>query len=292
MRHSDPKYSLLSSFGIGSLPHHFLCQCVYEATRSQYPAWKNWLIQRFVNYYQVNLDEACLSDIQAFTDFNAFFTRELKPGARTFDLGKDTIISPADGYLSEFGAIENGQLLQAKGRRYTLQALLADDAGLTRQFMHGHYLTVYLSPRDYHRVHMPVAGQLREMVHVPGRLFSVNANSAASVNRLFARNERVISIFDTHMGAIAVILVGALFVGNIEQTWAGQVAPGKDGEIKRVDYTNENFISIAQGVEMGRFNMGSTVIVLLENSAVDWMSQLNVDQPLRLGQALAAYRGF
>ncbi len=280
----------LASWCMELLPHHFLSACMYEATRCKFRPWKNQQIRLFCKYYHVDLTEAECDNVQGYADFNAFFTRSLRTEARNIAYGEQTIVCPADGRLSEFGYISQGCLLQAKGKAYSLSALLGGDENHARQFEGGRYLTVYLSPRDYHRVHMPVTGRLRQMIHVPGRLFSVNGASAANVNQLFARNERVISVFDTALGQMAVILVGALFVGNIEQVWAGQVAPAGDGDIKRSDYSHDPAIRISQGVEMGRFNMGSTVIVLLENPAIDWREELSVGQQLRLGQALARAR--
>jgi phosphatidylserine decarboxylase len=261
---------------------------MFEAARCRFAPWKNRQIRWFVDRYQVNLHEAEQPDPEQYSDFNAFFTRALAANARTIHFSDEHLVCPADGQLSEFGHINSGQLFQAKGKEYSLSALLAGDQGLAKQFNQGLYLTVYLSPRDYHRVHMPATGKLRQMIHVPGRLFSVNANSSASVNLLFARNERVISLFDTPLGSMAIILVGAMFVGSIEHTWVGQVSPGKDGDIKRINYSGESTIEITQGAEMGRFNMGSTVIILMENSNLEWFDGLNVKQDLRLGQVLTS----
>ncbi len=271
---------------LGLLPHHFLSACMFEAARCQFAPWKNRQIRWFVDRYQVNLHEAEQQDPEQYCDFNAFFTRALAANARTIPRSDQHLVCPADGQLSEFGQINSGQLFQAKGKQYSLSALLAGDQGLVEEFNQGLYLTVYLSPRDYHRVHMPATGQLRQMIHVPGRLFSVNANSSASVDHLFARNERVISLFDTPLGSMAIILVGAMFVGSIEHTWVGQVSPGKDGDIKRTSYSGQSAIEIPQGAEMGRFNMGSTVIVLMENRELEWLDGLEVEQELRLGQIL------
>ncbi len=273
------------------LPHHFLSACVYEATRCRLPAWKNLQIRHFVKHFQVELEEAVLGDAHSYSDFNAFFTRALRPETRPIAYGDNTLVCPSDGCLSTFGAIKDGQLLQAKGKNYSLAALLGGDQALARQLEGGGYLTVYLSPRDYHRVHMPATGRLENMIHVPGRLFSVNAGSAASVNNLFARNERVISRFETPLGTLIVILVGAMFVGTIEQVWAGQVAPAMDGDVRRVDYSMTPEVRIRQGSEMGRFNMGSTVVLLLENPNLQWLSELRTGQKLKMGQALARTQG-
>jgi phosphatidylserine decarboxylase len=271
---------------LGLLPHHFLSACMFEATRCRFAPWKNRQISWFVERYQVNLNEAEQQNPEQYSDFNAFFTRALAANARTIHFNDEHLVCPADGQLSEYGQINSGQLFQAKGKEYSLSALLAGDQVLAEQFNQGQYLTVYLSPRDYHRVHMPATGKLRQMLHVPGRLFSVNTKSSASVNDLFARNERVISVFDTPLGSMAIILVGAMFVGSIEHTWAGQVSPGKDGDIKRITYSGESAMEISQGAEMGRFNMGSTVIILMENRELEWSDGLNVGQDLRLGQVL------
>lgn len=286
MNYKQTLRSRLAALGMELLPHHFLNACMHEATRCRFRPWKNWQIRWFVQRYRVNLDEAQYQDASDFTDFNDFFTRALRADARPIDYGEDTLVCPADGQLSSFGSITHNRLFQAKGKAYALSALLGGDIDLARHFEGGRFLTVYLSPRDYHRVHMPVSGELRQMIHVPGRLFSVNSASAAHVNQLFARNERVISLFDTSLGSLAVILVGALFVGNIEQVWSGPVTPAPGAELRRIDYSREAPIRLAQGEEMGRFNMGSTVVLLLGNQQLDWRGDLTSGQDLRLGQTL------
>lgn len=264
-----------------------------HATRARLRAWKNWQIRWFIRRYGVDMGIARTSDPRAFADFNAFFTRALRDGVRPVCRGSDELACPADGALSEFGAIDHDTLLQAKGRRYSLTQLLGGDEARASGLKGGHFATIYLSPRDYHRVHMPLAGTLREMIHVPGRLFSVNQTSARHVPGLFTRNERVVSIFDTAHGPLAVVLVGAVFVGSIEQVWAGEVAPARGARLRVTRYpaTGPDAITLAKGAEMGRFNMGSTVILVLPPVPLSWNARLIPGAPTRFGEALATLTG-
>ena len=227
-------------------------------------------------------------DYRAYNSFNDFFTRELKAGSRPVAAGDDQVICPVDGSVSQIGDINHTEILQAKGHVYDLTGLLAGDRELAASFQDGSFATLYLSPRDYHRVHMPLAGRLQQMLYVPGRLFSVNNATTSTVPGLFARNERVISIFQTESGLMAVILVGAIFVGSMETVWAGQIAPAQDRKLRRWDYSGPGCdIGLAKGDELGRFNMGSTVILLFENGRVEWREELKTDDAVVMGQAIA-----
>ncbi|RZI70047.1 MAG: phosphatidylserine decarboxylase, partial [Pseudomonas sp.] len=212
----------------------------------------------------------------------------LKPGARPLDSTPGAILSPADGAVSQLGPIEHGRIFQAKGHSYSVLELLGGDARLSAPFMGGEFATVYLSPKDYHRVHMPLAGTLREMVYVPGRLFSVNQTTAENVPELFARNERVVCLFDTERGPMAVVLVGAMIVASIETVWAGLVTPPKR-ELKtfRYDEAARAPIHLEKGAELGRFKLGSTAIVLFGPNQVKWSELLAAGSPVQMGQGLA-----
>ncbi|MDG4866490.1 archaetidylserine decarboxylase [Guyparkeria sp. 1SP6A2] len=268
------------------LPHHLISGLVFRMTRWRAP-WTTWLIRRFVRVFGVNLDEAAQTDPAAYPTFNAFFTRALADGVRPIEGGDGTWISPVDGRVSQMGHVQSGNLLQAKGRDYTVLDLVGGDAELAQHFADGSFATLYLSPSDYHRIHMPVTGQLREMIHVPGRLFSVSTGTVAEVPRLFARNERLVCVFDTADGPMAMVLVGAINVSAIETVWAGLVTPSPERQIGRWSYRDRDGLSIRleRGDEMGRFNMGSTVI-LLAPKGVDFDSTWQPEMPIKLGQRL------
>ena len=262
------------------LPQHWLAARMYDLTRSETPWLKNALIRYVVSHYNVNMREAAVEDPLAYPSFNAFFTRALKPDVRPID--PSAMVSPADGKISQAGRIRVDRLVQAKGHEFSLYALLAGDSFAASQFESGSFATVYLSPRDYHRVHMPLAGTLREMVFVPGDLFSVSEATTQLIPGLFARNERLILMFDTDRGPMAVILVGAIFVGSMQTVWQGEV---KADEVRRWEYPKETAPYFAKGEEIARFNMGSTVIVLHPQYAVDMREEL-VGQAVRMGQAI------
>ena len=274
-----------------ALPHHLLSALMHAATRVRLTAWKDWQIRWFIRRYGVDMTLARQPEPTRYTHFNEFFTRDLRSGARPVCEGEQRVACPADGVLSEFGPVEGDSLLQAKGRLFSLTRLLGGDPARAEAFRGASFATVYLSPRDYHRVHMPLSGRLRTMVHVPGRLFSVNPVSARVVPGLFARNERVVSLFDTDRGPLAVVLVGAVFVGNIEQVWCGRVAPSPAGALRVVDYpaSGTGAVTLAKGEEMGRFNMGSTVIVVLPPGEILWGDALAAGEPVAMGQELAAF---
>jgi len=233
------------------------------------------------------MQEAKNSDWKSYSSFNNFFTRELNEDAREVCSDKKSIISPADGTISQLGKINSDLIFQAKGHAYSLTQLLGNREDLGKTFKSGEFNTIYLSPKDYHRVHMPVDGTLTEMIHVPGELFSVNPTTVENVPALFARNERVICLFDTNAGPMAMILVGAIFVGSIETVWHGEVTPPTSKEIRNWLYEDEEK-SFAKGEEMGRFNMGSTVILLHAENKTSWTKELKAGQTVRLGKAIGS----
>ena len=277
------------------LPHRLLSSLVRKLAYSRRPALKQWLIDTVTRRFGVDLSEAAESDPRAYETFNAFFTRALKPGARTPDPDPHALLMPADGRISECGHIgdaregvlheDTSHVFQAKGHGFTTAELLADEAA-AHAFDGGLYATVYLSPKDYHRVHMPWSGKLRETVHVPGRLFSVGPDAVGTVSKLFARNERLVCHFDTDFGPMAVVMVGALLVSGVETVWSGIEIPPYGGPVTVKDYRGEN-ITLDRFAEMARFNYGSTVIVLLPKGVAELASHLSAESPVRLGERLA-----
>ncbi len=268
------------------LPHHFLSNLMSKLTHCENKAWKNLFIKQIIKHYNMNMDEALISDISEFKSFNEFFTRELKPSARTFPIQTSAIACPADGAVSQAGPIEDGEIFQAKGKSYTAVDLLGGDVERALPFMEGSFATIYLSPKDYHRLHMPLTGTLKEMIHIPGRLFSVNKTTTESVPGLFARNERVVALFDTEAGPMALILVGAIFVSSIETVWHGVVTPPTISKVRSWKY-DENAPTLKIGEEMGRFNMGSTIIVLFGKNKTQWEDTFVADCPVKLGEKIA-----
>ena len=240
-------------------------------------------ISRFVAHYGVDMSEAAEPDITRYASFNDFFTRALRAGARP--LADADYVCPVDGAISQFGAIERVQIFQAKGHHYSTCALLAGDAALAGEFENGQFATIYLSPKDYHRIHMPCAGRLQRMVYVPGDLFSVNPTTVRGVPGLFARNERVVSLFDTARGPFVLVLVGATIVGSMATVWHGVVTPPRPGEIKRWDYTNQP-VELAKGAEMGRFLLGSTVVLLWPKSTLKFNPDWTPGGAVRMGQMM------
>ncbi|MDH4765561.1 MULTISPECIES: archaetidylserine decarboxylase [Pseudomonas] len=269
------------------LPHHLLSRLIGGFAECRVPWFKNLLTRWFVRHYDVDMRQAQVEDPTAYENFNAFFTRALKPGARPLPAAADVVVSPSDGAISQLGRIEHGRIFQAKGHSYSLLELLGGDGLRAAPFMGGHFATIYLSPKDYHRVHMPLTGTLKEMVYVPGRIFSVNQLTAENVPELFARNERVVCIFDTAVGPMAVILVGAMIVASIETVWAGLVTPPKR-ELKRFAYDEAARapITLRTGDELGRFKLGSTAIVLFGPEAVNWSAELGALSTVNMGQLL------
>jgi len=268
-------------------PHHLLSRLVGKIAGARAAWLKNRLIGWFVRRYQVDMSEAQEQNPLAFDSFNAFFTRALKEGARPLDGTSGAILCPADGAISQIGDIGHGRVFQAKGHSFSTHALLGGDSERAAPFLNGRFATIYLSPRDYHRVHMPVTGTLREMIYVPGKLFSVNPLTASAVPDLFARNERVVCIFDTACGPMALVMVGAMIVAGMETVWAGQVAP-LTRQVKRFTYNGP--IELKAGAELGRFHLGSTVILLFGEQAVDWSGELGAGSSVRMGQLLATAR--
>ena len=241
-------------------------------------------IRWFVRRYGVDLSEAALPEIEAYDCFNDFFTRALRPDARP--LAQADLVSPVDGAVSQLGHIEGDQIFQAKGHAYSTRALLGGDAELGAAFEHGEFATIYLSPRDYHRIHMPCAAQVRRMIHVPGALFSVNPETAAGVPGLFARNERIVCLCDLPGGRpMAMVLVGATIVGSMATVWHGRVNPPRTGSVRQWDYTVKPH-ALAQGAEMGRFLLGSTVVLLWPRATVELNPEWQAGTPVRMGQAM------
>ncbi|MFY0991489.1 archaetidylserine decarboxylase [Halomonas sp. C05BenzN] len=263
------------------LPHHLLSRLVGRLADCRQPWLKNRLVRAFIRQFRVDMSEAVEPDPTAYATFNDFFTRELKEGARPIGEG---VISPADGTLSQFGAIEAGQLFQAKGHRFSAMELLGGDGQAARRYLGGSFATVYLSPSDYHRVHMPIGGTLTEMVYVPGRLFSVNAATTRHVPNLFARNERLVCHFDTEHGPLVVVLVGAMIVAAIETVWAGQVTP-LSGEVQRTRFDTP--VRFEKGEEMGRFKLGSTVVMAFAEP-VAFADGIEPGAKVQMGQSLGA----
>ncbi len=270
------------------MPGHLVSRLIHRFTRIRNPRIKNPFTAWFIKQFGINLDEAIASEPSSYEHFNAFFTRELKPGVRPIVEGEDTVACPVDGTISQALPIREGRIFQAKGHDYSLQTLLGGSESRAKPFQGGLFTTIYLSPRDYHRIHMPVTGTLREMVHVPGRLFSVNPATTRVIPGLFARNERVVSIFDTAFGPMAMVKVGAVNVGSIETVWAGEVTPPAGRVVRAWHYEGDEAITLEKGQEMGRFNMGSTVILVFGPDAVAWADGVKADVPVRLGQLLGA----
>lgn len=271
-----------------ALPHRLLSSAARALAYSERPWLKQWLIDAVIRQFGVDMSEAAQPDPKAYASFNHFFTRALKPGARVPDPDPDALLMPADGHISQCGPIEDGRIFQAKGQSFTAAELLGDEAAAA-PFAQGAFATVYLSPRDYHRVHIPWTGTLRETVHVPGRLFSVGPDAVRRVPRLFARNERLVCHFDTDFGPMAVVMVGALLVSGVQTVWGGVEIPPYGHAIHRKDYRGRGVV-LGRFEEMARFNYGSTVIVLLPAGVAELAAGLGAEAPVRLGQRLATLR--
>jgi phosphatidylserine decarboxylase len=271
------------------VPQHLLSRCTGFLAGLRHPEWlKNWLIQQFIQHFDVDMSQAAEPDYTRYACFNDFFTRPLRDGARP--LADADILCPADGAISQSGEIANGLLFQAKGRYFSAEDLLGGDAARAAQFQGGQFATIYLSPKDYHRVHMPVAGRLTGTCYIPGQLFSVNGVTAENVDRLFARNERLVCYFDTASGPVAMILVGAMVVAGIETVWSGQVAPPPKHPVS-VDYLNlPESVELAQGDEMGRFMLGSTVILLFPEGVMSFDERYLAGASTVMGEVLGSYQ--
>ena len=268
------------------VPQHLLSRLIGKLAETKISWLKNLMIEQFIKHYQVNMKEAKNSESSQFENFNAFFTRELKQGARAICAEPYEIACPADGAISQLGLISNGQIFQAKGEHYSAEKLLADSK-LAENYNNGSFATIYLSPKDYHRVHMPLSAKLSATTYVPGELFSVNQTTAENVPNLFARNERLVCHFETDYGPMAMILVGAMIVAGIETVWSGQVAPptGLPQTLSFSELPAE--ITLQRGQEMGRFKLGSTVIVLFSKNTVQWHDDLKPGSPTVMGQSIA-----
>jgi phosphatidylserine decarboxylase len=273
------------------LPQHLLSSIAHRMTRSRCPVISRPVIRLLVRKFNIDLGLAEDPVLEHYPTINAFFTRALRPDARPIDPSPDTWVSPADGVISECGSINGDSLLQAKGQTFSLLTLLGGDEQLAAQYADGSFTTIYLSPRDYHRLHMPLAGSLSSMSHIPGKLFSVNQATANTIPSLFARNERVIACFDTEAGPMALILVGAIFVGSIETVWHGEVTPPTRSDIRQWFYQGEECLQLGKGEEMGRFNMGSTIIVLFGKDRATLDEGLQAGSPVRMGKRLGKVQG-
>lgn len=270
------------------LPHHAISRLTLWVTRCRVSWFKNALMKWFIRHFNVNMSEAAQADYTQYDFFNQFFTRELKVDARSIEQDESVLVCPVDGAVSQAGVISESVIYQAKGHDYTSLALLGGYEDIAAQFRQGCFATLYLSPRDYHRIHMPCDAKLQQMVYVPGRLFSVNPKTVRCIPGLFARNERVVALFDTAFGPMAMVLVGALNVACIETVWHGVVTPPHRQPVHRWQYAGHEDIQLRKGDEMGRFNMGSTVICLFANPDVRLDSAITHGSAIRMGQPLAA----
>ncbi len=270
------------------LPKYLLSRLIAKLAESRKIWLKDFLIHLAIDVFDINIEEARSPAAKDYENFNAFFTRELKDGCRPIDQSENVFVSPCDGEVSQFGKIEYGSLIQAKGRYYSLEALLGGNKNLTDKFSNGEFATIYLSPRDYHRVHMPCAGKLTNSIYVPGELFSVNKATAQHINGLFARNERLINVFETEHGPMASILVGAMLVAGIETTWAGHVLPPRTA-LSTFELYQERRIELNKGQEMGRFKFGSTVILLFPDKTINWQAHFQVDTVVKMGEKIGTY---
>ncbi len=273
----------LKSGSLYFLPHHAVSRVVFKLTRIESPLVPK-AITIFSKAFGVDLEQAINPDPTSYKTFNEFFTRELKARARP--IADSKITSPVDGTISQLGRVIDGKIVQAKGVNYSLNQLLGGNASRTKQFANGQFITIYLSPKDYHRIHMPCSGKLLEQTHIPGRLFSVAKHTVNTIKGIFARNERIVALFETEYGPMAMVLVGAINVAAIETVWDGLITPPKGKIITDKDYSDQD-INLNKGEEMGRFNMGSTVILVFADGAPALSGDLIADQGLKLGEALS-----
>ena len=265
------------------LPKQALTTFAGRLARAEESRFTPQLIRWFAKRYGVNMQEALNPDLASYTSFNDFFTRALRPDARP--LADADFICPVDGAISQFGAIEHDQIIQAKGHRYSTAALVGGDKALADQFEHGSFATLYLSPRDYHRIHMPCDGKLTRMIYVPGALFSVNPTTARGVPGLFARNERVVCVFESPYGPFVLVLVGATIVGSMATVWHGVVNPPRSRTVREWHYRDEN-IMLKKGEEMGRFLLGSTVVMLFPRNVIEFNPEWLAERAIRMGEAM------
>jgi len=267
------------------LPHHGISRVAGWLATTNIRWVKSLFIEKFSSHYSVNMSEAAEENLDAYSSFNDFFCRALKPDARPIAEGDNILACPADGAISQLGNIEKDTIFQAKGKSFSATTLLGGDKALSERFSDGHFCTVYLSPKDYHRIHMPITGKLVSMNHVPGALFSVNPATVSNVDNLFARNERVACIFETEIGPVALVLVGAMIVASIETVWAGEIAPRRN-QVTHFQYQTHDEINLNKGEEMGRFKLGSTVILLLPKGAGNWVDRLTPGRTVTMGEPL------
>lgn len=265
-------------------PHHFVSRCTYWLTRRKLPFTKK-LIELFIRVFNVDMQDALIRDTGQYATFNDFFTRELSNDARPIDAKAKSIVSPCDGRVSLLGDITANTLLQAKGKHFTLTDFCTSKSKYVDQFVNGNFCTIYLSPRDYHRVHMPCAGKLLEMIYIPGRLFSVAPYAPKAIDRLYARNERVVSVFKVEQGYMALTMVGAVNVAAIEMSWEGLITPPHLTQPGHFDYMDKN-ITLAKGAHAGTFNMGSTVVLLFSPNLADISHSLKASDPVKMGEAI------
>ena len=270
------------------LPQHLLSRCTGWLANLRHPVWlKNWLIHIFIKQFKVDMTEAAEPDPTRYASFNEFFTRPLREGVRP--MAEADLVCPADGAISQLGPIKFGRIFQAKGQAFSTVELLGGDTQRATQFIDGNFATIYLSPRDYHRVHMPIKGRLTATSYIPGQLFSVNQVTAENVPRLFARNEHMVCYFDTAAGPMALVLVGAMIVAGIETVWSGQVAPPTSTPLFRDYVSLPESVELEQGAEMGRFMLGSTVILLFPKGAVEFDASYLAGSATRLGENLGSF---
>ena len=268
------------------LPKHLLSRLTGKLAAAKAGKLTTFLIKKFIAQYKINMSEAKHPEPEHFETFNDFFTRELKQGARTIIEGDNNLATPVDGKVSQQGDIKEGRLFQAKGHDFSLRELLGGRDDVAAPFDEGIFSTVYLAPKDYHRIHMPIAGKLEQMIFIPGDLFSVNPLTAENVPNLFARNERAVAIFSTAIGPMAMVLVGATIVASIETVWEGTL---KGKEIKYWDYSDQD-ISLEKGHEMGRFKLGSTIVALFPKDSIDFAENLEAGSVTRLGELFATIK--
>jgi len=266
-------------------PQGGLSKLAGQLADSKHPLIKNRFIHWFINQYKVNMAEALIEQPEAYASFNDFFTRALKPGLRPVDQCQDSIVSPVDGTVSQIGRIQDTDIFQAKGQKFNLTALLGGNSNRAKPFRNGQFATIYLSPKDYHRIHMPITGTLKETVYIPGKLFSVNPATAERVPALFARNERLAALFETELGPMAVVLVGAMIVASIDTVWAGLIKR-KSGQPVVTCFNKDNGIRLKKGDELGRFKLGSTVVLCFPQNSMSWLNILKAESTLQMGKTI------
>ena len=271
------------------IPKHVLSNLVGILAKTEISYIKNFIIKSFIKIYGVNMKEAYTEDIESFSSFNAFFTRRLKSNARSIDSDQSSVVSPVDGKISQIGRIGNSSIIQAKGKKYSLVRFLGGDKSLSDKFKFGLFSTIYLSPKDYHRIHMPYDGRLQQMIYVPGELFSVNPITVENIDNLFAKNERLVCIFDTSYGQMAIVLVGAMIVSGIKVKWENSFENVK--KIKKYNYPTfgKDQIRIKKGEELGRFLLGSTVVICFTQNKLSWLNNLVPKSKIKMGQVIGGH---